>query len=144
MMRFVTSGNFMYRPQPVRDGDKSVTSSLTCESRLTESTRVSPGFWLSEAALWVPHWENFGELTAISTGAVLCVDAEAFAKTLSEHSRALLDVAQYARTFVEGPGRRLTDLPALEDLEQQAPIFGARSLHQLPVPAVSRVLGRAG
>jgi hypothetical protein len=98
-MLFVMTGDFCYTFG--RSTDAWSQLCFSSRSKIPDSaTPVKPGHWLSEAALWT-SWQHCGELCAKEEGSLLALRVEEFISTMKRHDEAMVDVAGYAKNFVE-------------------------------------------
>jgi hypothetical protein len=94
--------------------------------RLTsiDGSKVSPGTWLSEPALWV-EWANRGRLVAGNHGSMYGIDANDLSEGFRYHIDAFAMVVLYATAFVDEiqQGDCPTDIPEFAvDISEFCPI----------------------
>eukprot|EP00435_Cladocopium_sp_Y103_P054351 s2010_g17.t1 len=90
-----------------------------------DSTELSVGAFLSEAALWSSHWQHTGQLSAATDARVLAVKAEEFGLCVQRSKAAMCDVVIYARYFIQDMNHNLinTDLPPDQVKREDTAIF---------------------
>lgn len=90
-----------------------------------DSTELSVGAFLSEAALWPSHWQHTGQLSAATDARVLAVKAEKFGLCVQRSTAAMCDVVIYARYFIQDMNHNLinTDLPPDQVKREDTAIF---------------------
>lgn len=90
-----------------------------------DSTELSVGAFLSEAALWSSHWQHTGQLSAATDARVLAVKAEKFGLCVQRSTAAMCDVVIYARYFIQDMNHNLinTDLPPDQVKREDTAIF---------------------
>jgi len=132
VMRFIMTGRFLYLHgrhfQDMLVMDMTPTSSVMTsrafgmsstdasefrnysEMELEGAQFLSPGCFVSEAALWTV-WEHMGDLSAVGDCGTCVLDTNKFAKVIKQHPYAHWMSVMYARQFIiKINQRRMSDI----------------------------------
>jgi len=102
-MYFVDSGYLIFAPE----------DSLASTGGRTHTRSLGPGAWISEAVLWVVHWEHLGELMGHESVSVLqALVSPVFVKVVAQFPQAHIETKDYAVQFL-----RHINSPDVNDLE---------------------------
>ncbi|CAK9091218.1 Potassium voltage-gated channel subfamily H member 2 (Ether-a-go-go-related gene potassium channel 1) (ERG-1) (Eag-related protein 1) (Ether-a-go-go-related protein 1) (MERG) (Voltage-gated potassium channel subunit Kv11.1), partial [Durusdinium trenchii] len=97
-------GSVRLEPRPSRKGsccrrEQVLPAAEGCNAK--DTTELSKGAFLSEAALWSASWQHTGRFSAGTDGRVLAIRADEFGRCVQRSAAAMCDVAIYARYFIQ-------------------------------------------